>query len=81
MPRTVISLEKDDKDWLDRQARAQRVPMTEIVRRAIRRYRQEADMHPDKDIHLLLEETRGLWRAGEGLAYQDRLREEWEART
>ena len=81
MPRTVISLEQEDKDWLDRRARAEKVPMTEIVRRAIRRYRQEAERPPEKDIKVLLAQTRGLWRAGEGLAYQNGLREEWEART
>lgn len=46
MPRTVISLEPEDKE----------------------------------DIRRLLEQTRGLWRADEGLAYQTRVREEWGER-
>lgn len=80
MPRTVISLEPEDKEWLDRKAEAEHVPMTEIVRRAIRRYRHEVDKRPKEDIRRLLEQTRGLWHAGEGLTYQTRVREEWGER-
>jgi len=80
VPRTVISLERGDKEWLDREAKAERVPMTEIVRRAVRRYRQERERAGGKDVRALLEETRGLWRGGEALAYQTRLRREWEER-
>lgn len=80
MPRTVISLEPEDKEWLDRRAKAERVSMTEIVRRAIRRYRQETGGGPDHDIHELLRRSRGVWPGGDGLAYQGRIREEWERR-
>ncbi len=41
--------------------------MTEIVRRALRRYRQEAEGRPGKDTQRLLKRTRGLWRAGDAL--------------
>lgn len=81
MPRTVIALEKSDKDWVDKLARAERVPMTEIVRRAIRRYRREAGQSAGGDIHRLLQHTRGTWRRGDALAYQTRLRKEWANRA
>lgn len=81
MPRTVISLDKSDKDWIDKQSRAERVPMTEIVRRAVRRYRDEVGKMPDKDIRGLLKRTSGLWREGDALAYQTRLRKEWADRA
>ncbi len=81
MPRTVISLPKEEKEWLDRQAKAERVPMTEIVRRAIRRYRQETRRKPGKDLHRLLQQTHGLWRGDDALTYQMRLRAEWEDRA
>lgn len=81
MPRTVISLEPEDKEWLDKQARVERVPMTEIVRRALRRYRLEAGPPPEPDLDPLLKQTRGLWRGREPLAFQTRLREEWDDRA
>ena len=37
MVRTVISLDPEDKAWLDRQAALERVPMTRLVQRAIQR--------------------------------------------
>lgn len=80
MPRTVISLEPEDKEWLDRRAKRERVSMTEIVRRAIRRYRQESGNDPDHDIHELLRRSQGSWRGGDGLEYQDRIRQEWDNR-
>lgn len=73
MVRTIISLDAEDKAWLERKAEAAGVPMTELVRQAVRRMRQEQDVSFEK----LLKETRGLWRKGDGLAYQRRLRGEW----
>ncbi len=76
MVRTLISLDTDDKAWLDRVARAERVPMTQLVRRAIRRLREEQEAAPH-GFDRLLRETAGSWRRGDGLAYQRRLRAEW----
>ncbi len=41
MVRTVISLDPEDKRWLDQKARAEQVPTAEVVRRALRRYRED----------------------------------------
>ncbi|MBM3745930.1 MAG: CopG family transcriptional regulator [Acidobacteria bacterium] len=73
MTRTIISLEVQDKQWLERRAAAEGVPMTELVREAIRRMRQQEDLCFDD----LLQQTSGLWRHGDGLAYQRRVRREW----
>jgi len=43
MVRTLISLDTEDKAWLDRVARAEGVPMTKLVRRAIHRLRKEQE--------------------------------------
>lgn len=77
MPRTIINLDPNDKDWLDREAKAQHVPMTEVVRRAIKAYRVRQESHGRADLQDLLERTAGIWREGDGLAYQKRLRDEW----
>lgn len=74
MTRTIISLEEQDKSWLERKAREAGVPMAEVVRQAIRRMKQAEDETLDQ----LLESTRGLWRKGDGLRYQRKLRQEWK---
>ncbi|MBW3631365.1 MAG: ribbon-helix-helix protein, CopG family [Gemmatimonadetes bacterium] len=75
MVRTVISFDPDDKAWLDEKAKRERVTMAELVRRAIRRMREE-ERTPSFDE--VLERARGSWRHGDGLEYQLRIREEWE---
>lgn len=77
MVRTVISLGAADKHWLDEKSREHGVPMTELVRRAIRRYREIDAAASPKGVRAVLASTKGLWREGDGLAYQRRLRREW----
>jgi hypothetical protein len=76
MVRTIISLDPDDKAWLDRRARQERVPMTRLVRRAIQRFRKESDASPSR-FDALLRETSGMKNFGDSLRYQRRLRREW----
>lgn len=79
MVRTVISLDPEDKAWLDRQARQERVPMTRLVRRAIQRLRKESETNPSS-FDRLLRETSGLRDFGDALTYQRKLRGEWDKR-
>ena len=79
MIRTIVSLDPDDKAWLDRKARQERTPMTRLVRRAIQRMRQESEAHPS-GFERLLHATSGLRNFGDGLAYQRKLRGEWDKR-
>ena len=78
MPRTIINLTQEDKEWLAERARAERVPVTELVRRAIRLYRQRSVEGETRSFEELIEQTAGIWEAGDGLEYQERLRTEWE---
>ena len=73
MTRTIISLEPEEKLWLEQRARAQGVSMARLVRKAIRRLRQQEDISLEE----VLKQTSGLWRKGDGLTYQRRLRKEW----
>jgi hypothetical protein len=78
MIRTLISLEDEEKRWLDRRAKEEGVTMTEIVRKAVKRYRQECGSQK-LSYQRLLEQTAGLLSSGEdGLAVQGRLRSEWD---
>ena len=53
----------DNKQWLERTAQAQGVPMARLVREAVRRMRQQEKVSPEE----LLRQTSGLWRRGDGL--------------
>ena len=79
MIRTVISLDPEDKAWLDRVAKRQRKSMTQLVRHAVHRLRQESESDPTQ-FERLLRDTRGLWKSGNGLTYQKKLRREWNRR-
>ena len=73
MTRTIISLDPKDKVWLEQKAKEQGVAMAHLVREAIGRMRTEEEASFEK----LLKETRGIWRKGDGLAWQRKLRKEW----
>jgi hypothetical protein len=77
MIRTVISLDEESKKWLDRQAREENISTAELIRTAVRKYRDEKrrEALPLKD---LLKQTSGIWNRGDGLTYQRRLRKEWQ---
>jgi Ribbon-helix-helix protein, copG family len=77
MIRTVISLERRDKEWLDRKAKQEHVSMATLIRKAVRRYREERE-RDSPSMDQLLQETKGSWRLGDGLAYQRRVRGEWK---
>lgn len=78
MPRTLINLAPEDKTWLDNEARTRHVPMTELVREAVREYRIRQQSLARPSLQAALERTAGIWRSGEALAYQQRLRDEWD---
>lgn len=73
MTRMILSLEEQDKAWLEKQASTRGVSMAEVVRVAIRSQRKKEE-EPLAD---LLAGTRGIWRNGDGLRYQRRIRSEW----
>ena len=78
MTRTIISIDEDDKNWLAQRAKREKVPMAEIVRRAIHRMREEEAARAT--FAQALQETSGIWPEGDGLHYQQALRNEWEDR-
>ena len=76
MVRTIISLDTESKEWLDRRAREENISTAELVRVALRKYR-EAKKHEQGSLDDLLQQTSGIWKAGDGLAFQRRERKEW----
>ncbi|MCP3957757.1 MAG: ribbon-helix-helix protein, CopG family [bacterium] len=79
MVRTVIGLQEEDKVWLDRQAEEEQVSMAELVRRAVRRYREVVERE-ERPLEQLLTDTSGIWTEGDGLAFQNEIRGEWDDR-
>lgn len=74
MIRTIINLPDDDKAWLDHVAHTKGVSMTEVVRLAVQHFRRS---QAESQYHILLQQTVGLWEAGDGLDFQNQLRSEW----
>ena len=77
MIRTVISLDEESKQWLDQQAKEENVSAAELIRTAVRTYRDEKKREA-LSLNELLKQTSGMWKAGDALAYQRRLRKEWQ---
>ena len=73
--RTIIDLPPGQLRALDRWREARGVSRAEAVRQAIARLIEADEQHRE-----VLKETRGMWagRKEEGVAYQERLRGEWD---
>jgi len=80
MQRTIINLETEDRNWLASRAQVEHVPQTEVVRRALRFYRQKVEIPETPSFEELARATSGLRQGEEGLAAQQRLRDEWNER-
>ncbi len=78
MLRIVVSLDENDKSWLKRIAKRQHLSIASIIRRAIDNYRNELERQKEPAMDQLLQQTKGIWQHGDGLAYQQKLRDEWD---
>lgn len=77
MVRTVVRLDPEDKAWLDRKAEEEHLALAEVVRRAVHLYRRHEETAQDVT-QRLLRKTSGIWEKGDGLRYQEQIRNEWE---
>lgn len=73
--RTIITLSEEDKMWLEGYSKAFNVSVAEVIRQGIKRLRES---HESETYHKLVENTRGIWKDGDGLKYQMDIRSEWE---
>jgi len=76
MIRTVISLDPDDKRWLEQQAEYHKTTIASLIRQAVKQMRHDAELKTPS-FETLLAHTQGIWTKGDGLIYQQTLREEW----
>ena len=76
MLRTIITINEEDKEWLDHFSHANHQSMAQTIRRAIQHFRQQNKKGQNKNI---LEKTAGLWKKNKktGLRYVEESRREW----
>ena len=77
MVRTLISLSPEEKRWLDQQAEREHTSMNGLVRKGIRLLMGK-EPASEGSFDDWLKRTAGLWKAGDGLAYQRKLRATWD---
>ena len=75
--RTAISLDEDQKAWLDQQAALCRVSMASLIREAVSEFRVREQRGSAASFQEVLKHTAGIWQDGDGLEYQERIRKEW----
>ena len=73
--RTIITLSEKDKAWLESYSKASGISMAEAIRRGIT---QLKELEERNIYQKLVKETRGIWKKGDGLAYQEKIRSEWK---
>jgi hypothetical protein len=79
MIRTLISLDDEDKRWLDRKAKKEGMTMAQVVRIAVGQYREQCEREATQpSLEELLRRTSGIREGLDGLEAQRRLRDEWE---
>ena len=76
MRRTIISLEREDKRWLDSYSRNHHISSAEALRRALRGMRAKESGSSDK----VISETAGLWKGRnlDAAKFVSDLRDEWD---
>ena len=74
--RTIITISDEDKTWLQSYSRAHGISIAEAVRQGVQRLRiaEQQELY-----QTLVKSTRGLWKKGDGLKYQETIRSEWQA--
>ena len=72
--RIIITLSAEDKQWLEGYSRAQKISLAESIRKGVQKLKKGDGL---KIYKRLVESTYGLWKKGDGLAYQVKIRAEW----
>jgi len=74
--RTLITLSDSDKTWLQDYSRAHGISLAEAVRQGIQRLRltERQELY-----RTLVENTKGVWKRGNGLKYQQAIRSQWHS--
>jgi hypothetical protein len=74
--RTIITISEEDKRWLESYSSLNRVSVAEAIRQGIRKLK-EAELF--ENYQTLVQRTKGLWKKGDGLNFQKKIRAEWNS--
>lgn len=72
----IITLSEEDKQWLESYSSVHQVSVAEAIRQGIRRLR---DVKLQETYRAIVKNTRGIWKKGDGLKYQRKIRSQWHA--
>jgi hypothetical protein len=72
--RTIITISDKDKSWLEAYSKSRGISIAETIRRGISELREKEAEDLYKTVVL---ETQGIWEAGDGMEYQEKIRTEW----
>lgn len=72
--KSVITISDEEKSWLESYSRARGISTAEAIRKAIKRLREQEGQSVYQS---LIAQTRGIWKKGDALEYQEKLRSEW----
>jgi len=75
--RMIITMSEEDRVWLEGYSKAHKVSIADAIRQGIKRLKESQGRRIYEKV---VKETRGLWKKGDGLKYQRKLRSEWESR-
>jgi hypothetical protein len=73
--RIIIKIAGEDKLWLSGYAEAHKIAVAEAIRQGISLLKKGQRQRAYQE---LVESTYGIWKKGNGLAYQGEMRSEWE---
>ncbi|OGP69870.1 MAG: hypothetical protein A2Y80_09745 [Deltaproteobacteria bacterium RBG_13_58_19] len=73
--RIIITIQDDDKLWLEGYSKVHKISVAEAIRQGIGQLKKN---QRHQTYQKLVERTCGLWKKGDGLAYQKKMRAEWE---
>ena len=73
--RIIITLPEQDRTWLESYSKAYDISMAEAIRQGIKRLRQATT---DDTYSRIVDKTKGIWKKGDGLEYQQTIRSEWQ---
>jgi hypothetical protein len=73
--RIIISIPDEDKLWLEGYSKSQKISVAEAIRQGIEQLKESKRQ---QTYQKLVEETKGIWKKGDGLVYQEKMRSEWD---
>jgi hypothetical protein len=73
--RIIVSIPDEDKLWLEGYSKIQKISVAEAIRQGIHQLKKSKRQQTYQQ---LVQRTRGIWKKGDGLAYQEEIRAEWE---